>query len=92
MRTELKNGEYRLIYGTDKIEGLFIVVDRIDLKNIDGSLGKIQRTERRHNLTFQKIVEIAEQWGFDLSYEIDPDRALGSGCGGGCETCQRLGI
>lgn len=90
MRVKLENEQYRLAYGTDHLEGLFIEVygknpDRLELV--------IKGTDKSTFLTIEKIVATAGSYGFDLSHELDDGSGFeGSGCGGGCETCQRLGV
>lgn len=92
MRQKIENEKYLAFYGNDYIEGLFLEVFK---KNEDGAPGKrlfIRRSKCDKLFDISAIVKDAEQFGFDLSYELiddDDPRWSGSGCGGGCEECRR---
>jgi len=87
MRNTLENKNYKIAYGIDRIEGYFLEV--LDKKDGNG----VCFVRGRSSKTIEEIVAMAEEYGFDLSFELDDGSGYeGSGCGGGCETCARLGI
>lgn len=94
MRTDLikksnsTQAEIKLSYGIDHIEGLFLEIF------INGVRTVFRSARQVNGLTMQEVVDAVEEYGFDISYELDMDgdRFAGSGCYGGCEHCQHHGI
>ena len=95
MFATLRNEDVKITYGTDKIEGLFINV--VYLKPEKTAESFMNSSRRTRGFGIEQIVKIAENHGFDISYEYEfVDREeepfAGSGCGGGCEECVRRGV
>ena len=67
MKQEIKNENgYKLVYGDDHIEGLFYKV-----WSYDGVLMVSDSRQNNPQLTINAIASLAEDWGFDLSHEVE---------------------
>lgn len=66
MVREIRNKNYVLKYGKDHIEGLFF-----EVKTYDGVLIHSDSQENNLLLTMPLIAEFAEEYGFDLSDEVE---------------------
>lgn len=63
-RKKVENENYNIVYGEDEIDGLFIqVFEGEDLvQSMDAS--------DNPNMNVEHIVEMAEEFGFNLSHEL----------------------
>ena len=61
-----ENSKFKIIYGKDPIEGLFIQIFSSNKEELLISYSQ----KRSHKLTVEGIMSIAEDYGFDLSDEL----------------------
>lgn len=67
-RREIQNSGFSLAYGNDHIMGLFIQV--FDKADIDDEPVVDMDATTHPDLTIERIVAIADDYGFDLSAEL----------------------
>ena len=73
-RIEKQNSEYTLAYGVDHAIGIFIQV--FNRSDVDGDEPVVDMDAfSNRGLTPEKIVAIAEEYGFDISHEL-PEKII----------------
>lgn len=70
-RIEKQNSGYTIAYGLDHMAGLFIQIFDKSLKGEEAEEPVVDLDKWNHpDLTVEKIVFLAEDYGFDLSAEL----------------------
>jgi hypothetical protein len=67
-----QNNKYELAYGLDHMFGIFIQVFDLSKKDEEdeGIIVDLDEWDDK-SLTVEKVVKIAEEYGFDLRYEME---------------------
>ncbi len=70
-RIVLKNRDYELAYGMDHTMGIYVqVFDRHVIKDENGGVLVDMDQFTHPDLTIDQIVNVAEEYGFDIKHEI----------------------
>ena len=71
-RIELKNDQYEIAYGIDHVMGMFIQVFDLSRKGEESEEPAVDLDyESDPDLDIARIVQIAEDYGFDISAELN---------------------